>query len=177
VHRFSPLPRAASHCTGRSVPRKKAAAGIRVPVGLLPTPRTQARGPGLGHSLLLILIPLLPSFRLHADETEAFESNHAIPSLSLGAGSPSPIPVFSLRPLPSLLRGGLVAADEGAVGGEGRGNGGLDNGVDRRGRLVAQRERVAAVAGPHLPHARRALRRHLRHSARKPRPSFPDRRA
>jgi hypothetical protein len=69
------------------------------------------------------------------------------------------------------LRAGLVAADDGTVGGGGREHGGLDNGdggAHRRGRLVARRERVAAVAGPHLPRARRALRRRLRHRTRKP---------
>jgi hypothetical protein len=67
-------------------------------------------------------------------------------------------------PLPSLLRAGLVAADEGAAGGGRREHGG----AHQRGRMVVRRERVAAVAGQHFPHARRALRRPLRHRACKP---------
>jgi hypothetical protein len=76
---------------------------------------------------------------------------------------------------------GRLVPDEGVAVGGGRWRGvvvGLGLGAQRRRGLVARRQRVAAVAGPHLPRARRALRHRLRRRAGKhptpAPPSLPD---
>jgi hypothetical protein len=115
------------------------------------------RGPLRSNPNLLSFLLIFPSTR---SKPKLESILHPFPAPRPGSpirlpSPPGQVPLFRVcvgRPVP----------DEGVAGGGGRGRGvGPGLGTPRRRGLVARRQRVAAVAGPHISRARRALRHRL----------------